>query len=192
VNVFVLVHSIFSRFLRTIAAPAPVGDTAETTKKLIPLGNAVASVARSEIGRGEEIANNQGDDVVRYRAGRKGSGAWCAAFVSWCAEEACRRLDVAMPFARSGGAKKLYRNIGKAGSFVTVPEAGDVVCWHRGKAGSWQGHIAIVEKVGDDGIIHTIEGNVGRFPAKVKRLAHDVTHERLVGFARFPTISKDA
>ncbi len=42
----------------------------------------------------------------------------------------------------------------------------------------------IVELVESNGIIHTIEGNVGRYPSLVHRFQHDVEYERFVGFAR--------
>lgn len=48
--------------------------------------------------------------------------------------------------------------------------------WRRGLT---KGHIGVVESV-DDGLVHTIEGNVGGYPAKVRRLVHDVRKERLV------------
>ena len=97
-----------------------------------------------------------------------------------------------LPFARTGGAKALFKRIRKTGTDLgkdlSLVRPGDVVAWHRGKEGSWQGHIEIVEFVDDSGLLHTIGGNVGRFPAKVKRLVHDPTHERLVGYARLPAM----
>jgi hypothetical protein len=147
------------------------------------------SIAIEEIGNGEEGGNNSGVHVERYM-GKKydgdddDDGSWCAHFVSWCFEQAAIRLKVKLPFKRSGGAKALFRNITRSGQETKNPLPGDVVCWDRGKRGSWQGHIGFVEKA-EDGIIYTIEGNVGRYPSKVKRLTHDIDKDdRLIGFAR--------
>ncbi len=153
-------------------------------------------IARDEIGYGEEGGNNQGPDIVTYRRGRGGDeakGPWCGDFVSWCIEETWAAFAMLPPVHRTPGAKRLYRRVGKAGAFIptSAVEAGDLVCWHRGKDGSGKGHIGIVEAVLNPGVIQTIEGNVGAFPAKVRFLKHDVTHERLVGFARLPLITKE-
>lgn len=151
----------------------------------------VLAIAKQEIGKGEDprLGNNRGSDVYRYR-GADGAGAWCAAFAGYCIEHAYKEMGRALPFKRSNGAKRLFKNIRKAGTYLGRATAavrpGDVVCWHRGKAGSWQGHIGIVSEIHDDGTFSSIEGNVGRVPAKVKEIRHDPTHERIVGFARFP------
>lgn len=156
-----------------------------------PLAAAALDIARREIGHGEEGGNNSGQWVAKYHrieddGNDDDDGAWCASFVSYCFEEGAKALGIQMPFARSGGAKKLFSNIGTAGEFVDDPKPGDVVCWDRGDPGSWQGHIGIVESV-SDGILHTIEGNVGAYPSKVKRLSHDLSSQtRLEGFARSP------
>ncbi len=148
-------------------------------------------VAIENIGNGEEGGNNSGPFVEMLKGkvwdgDNDDDGAWCADFVGWCIEQASDRLGVDMPIQRSGGAKRLFRNIKMAGSEVSNPQPGDVVCWDRGNPGSWMGHIGFVEKY-EDGILHTVEGNVGRYPAKVRRFMHDVLKDtRLIGFARLP------
>ncbi len=155
------------------------------------LGQMALSVAIGEIGNGEEGGNNSGPHVARYHGiaddgDDDDDGAWCASFVSYCCTTAADSLDITLPFSTSSGAKALYKKIGKAGSFVSTPLPGDVVCWDRGKPGSWQGHIGFVEKL-ESGILYTIEGNVGRFPSVVHRIKHDLDREdRLIGFARMP------
>jgi len=153
------------------------------TIDMIKLKRKALEIAISEIGNGEKGANNSGDDVIRYRYGVDTKDAWCASFVSYCFKEASKDLKINLPFQISSGAKKLFKNISTAGFTTDYPLAGDVICWHRGKQGSWQGHIGFVEKVSHDGLIHTIEGNVGNYPAKVARFVHDIQYERLVGFA---------
>ena len=153
------------------------------------LGTTALEVAIENIGKGEEGGNNSGEFVEMlhqrdYDGDPDDDGAWCASFVSWCFEQASKELNVDMPFQRSSGAKSLYRKIGASGEFVDSPEPGDVVCWDRGVKGSWQGHIGIVEKC-ENGILHTIEGNVGRYPSVVSRFVHNLDLQpRLEGFAR--------
>ena len=155
------------------------------------LGLLALSIAVDNIGNGEEGGNNSGPFVEKlhlksWDGNDDDDGAWCAAFVSWCFEEACRRLDIDMPFRRSGSAKRLWKNIKSAGSEPSSPAPGDVVCWDRGKRGSWQGHIGFVENC-EGGILYTVEGNVGSFPSRVKRFMHDLSRQdRLEGFARAP------
>jgi hypothetical protein len=186
------VHSIFRRLLPPSLLAGE--QVSAAPYQLVRPDAMVLHVARQEIGHGEEHANNQGPFLVMYRRGRGGKNSkapWCADYCSWVIEEVYRALGAAVPIERSAHAKTLYKRIGRAGAFVDVPEPADFVCWHRGKAGSRQGHIGIVETVRGDGLIQTIEGNVGLFPAKVKQLLHDTTHERLVGFARLPAIRKE-
>tara|TARA_R110002153_G_scaffold1580_24_gene8223 strand:+ start:5103 stop:5747 length:645 start_codon:yes stop_codon:yes gene_type:complete len=155
------------------------------------VGTESLSVAIENIGNGEEGGNNSGPFVEMLKGktwdgNDDDDGAWCADFVGWCVQVASDRLGVPMPIVRSGGAKKLFSNIKEAGCEVTNPLPGDVVCWDRGNPGSWQGHIGFVEKY-EGGILYTVEGNVGKYPAKVKRFMHDVLKdERLVGYARIP------
>jgi hypothetical protein len=157
------------------------------------LGITTLAVAVEEIGNGETDGNNSGPHVARYKGipdddDSDDDGSWCANFISYCAHMAASRLGVNLPFKKSGGAKRLLKNVSEAGSLVAVPRPGDLVCWDRGKRGSWQGHIGIVEKV-ENGILYTIEGNVGRFPSVVKRFQHDLSDQpRLEGFARMPKV----
>ena len=161
--------------------------------KAIPnlLGLAALEVAIKNLGMGEEGGNNSGEFVEmlhgkNYDGDPDDDGSWCASFISWCFEQACDNLNIKMPFARSGGAKSLYRKIGAAGELIDHPQPGDVVCWDRGVRGSWQGHIGIVEKC-ENGILYTIEGNVGRYPSVVCRFTHNLDLQpRLEGFARCP------
>lgn len=155
------------------------------------LGAATLAVAIEELGNGEEGGNNSGPHVARYKGivddgDPDDDGAWCASFLSYCTSVAADRLGVDMPIKKTGGAKRLHKTVGEAGSFVSAAKPGDIVCWDRGKKGSWQGHVGIVEKV-ENGVLHTVEGNVGRFPSTVQRFKHDLSMQtRLIGFARFP------
>ena len=159
-------------------------------------GRAILDVALEELGHGEVGGNNAGLYVAKYhrRVVQSGDlGPWCASFTSWCCEEAARRLGVALPFKRSGAAKALARNVVKGGGTMITdrdakPQAGDLILFNRGSVLSWQGHIGIVESC-EDGIVQTVEGNVGKYPAKVRRLSHDVANSRRwLGYARPPEV----
>lgn len=160
----------------------------------VMLGELALQIAKTEIGIGETVANNKGSSLDYYRTdidGQKGSGgAWCAAFVASCFERAALthglvKVQSDMPYKRSHGAQRLYKNIGKAGTFVTHPSPGDVVCWRRGiSPRDWRGHVGIVSHVGIGGAFRSIEGNRGRFPAKVQEFSHNVDESKLIGFAR--------
>ena len=156
------------------------------------LAKGALSVARSLIGKGEEGGNNSGPFVEmllgkEYDGDDDDDGAWCAAFVSHCITEAA---GGSVPFGLSFGAKALFKKVCDYGEKSMEPKAGDVVCWDRGKLNedgskSWMGHVGIVERVDGD-VFYTIEGNKGRFPAKVMRFKYELSQEtRLEGFARF-------
>lgn len=168
--------------------PSPDPDSSEA-------GLVALDVAIAQIGKGEEGGNNSGPFVEmlkhkEYDGNTDDDGAWCASFVSWCFEQAYKELNSPMPFAYSEGAKRIYKNVGDAGGFPEDPAPGDVVCWDRGDPGSWQGHVGFVEKV-ENGILYTVEGNVGAFPAKVKRFMHDMKSDsRLEGYSRAPKIER--
>ena len=153
------------------------------------LGLDALRIAISEIGNGEVGGNNSGPHIARYKGiaddgDPDDDGAWCASFVSWCFESAAKARGIQLPFRKSHGAKRLFKNIGESGEYVTNPKPGDVVCWDRGVKGSWQGHIGIVEKI-ENGILYTVEGNVGRYPSIVRRFQHNMDLQtRLEGFAR--------
>ena len=149
-------------------------------------------VAAGEIGHGEIGENNAGPHVDRYRNGKGGRGSWCAHFVSWCYEEACRRRSLMPLWPHEAGAKKLARSIAEIGGWVDVeagdvPLPGDVICWHRRPWGSWHGHIAFVDAYGlDADRLTVIDGNHGSFPAAVDRrdINRGMWRAHLYGVAR--------
>ena len=144
-------------------------------------------LAISFIGKGEEGSNNSGEFIDMIFRRKNVSSNWCAAFVSYCFEEAYAKPDKKMPFARSGSAKKLYKNIGKYGEFTKTPKPGGVACWDRGKPGSWQGHIGIIESYDSTTKSFVcIEGNTGRYNetrGAVRRVEHSLDDKKLEGFA---------
>ena len=189
-------HGLIADGLCGPATQQALFDARETTLEIdcSELHKAALQEARRCIGQGEVGGNNSGEFVEallgkEYDGDDDDDGAWCAAFMSHCFEVAAERCGVDLPFATSFGAKALFRKVKNAGTSDFTPKPGDLVCWDRGKRNpdgskSWQGHVGIVERV-ENGIFHTIEGNRGGFPSKVRRFKyHLATDERLEGFAR--------
>lgn len=118
--------------------------------------------------------NEIGNKATKYRTwyyGNTGTGiAWCAVFVSWCANQAgllnknlIVKTDGAGCFAREGVAK----GWGKWYEGGTTPQPGDIItfCWnglgrYPGQDAYFSDHVGIVEKV-ENGYVYTIEGNTG-------------------------------
>lgn len=174
-----------------IAAP-------EAPNRLREISRQALRRALGEVGNGEEGGNNLGRHVVKYRRARGGifcNGSWCAAFVSWCFEEAAAELGHYLPFKRSEGAKRLASRIARVGRWLSDdenPEPGDVVVWDRGRLlengeTSWKGHIGIVA-LHDPNTdrMDVVEGNRGPFPARVNLFKYysGRWRQRLVGVAR--------
>jgi len=152
-----------------------------------PLAVVVLEVARSELGNGEIGGDNLGPCVAKYQGvddTGKPLGSWCAGFVGWCIEEACSDLGMVCPVQRISWARSLFSRVRRAGMSVDKPIPGDIVLFERGDPGG-SSHIGIVEDLTLE-TLHTIEGNVGRPPAKVKRCQHRVYSDRILGFARLP------
>jgi hypothetical protein len=133
----------------TAAAPVAAGGT--------PAGQAMINLARAEIGVTEQPpGSNESPRIAQFRqatAGAPGPGPWCAYFVSWVAREAGVPLgDAGQGFGRVDDVYAWAKSAGKAipaGS--GRPQPGDLIVWDE--------HMGIVESVGADGSIRTIEGN---------------------------------
>ena len=164
------------------------------------LAEEIIDVALGELGEGEERWNNSGPAIAKYRSEFTSKdfrpdqhlyGEWCAYFVGWCAEKAAQNLGTKLPFEPHGGAKRTVRRIGKAGTFIaragkilTPPAPGDFFSFDRGARGSAAGHVGIILRYEGGGVAETIEGNVGRFPCKVRKFQRDFNRSRLEDIAR--------
>lgn len=161
---------LMSRVLRRAAPP----------DSNMPLRLRALEFARREIGRGEDpsLGNNRGEVLDEYRetAGLPvgGGDAWCAAFI--CAMFVKASLSGKAPFEVSTGAKRLVRNVAVAGLETINPEPGAVICWHRGIAVDWRGHVGLIESYNaESDLLVTIEGNKnlrGQSIAKVERFSY--------------------
>ena len=92
--------------------------------------------------------------------------AWCACFVTWCADEAGLIEEGKVPrYALCLNGVKWFKNKGRWLDKGTVPETGMIIFYDR-RAGNGYGqdgrsdHTGIVEKV-EGNYVYTIEGNWG-------------------------------
>lgn len=121
-------------------------------------GAKIAALAAAEVGVKEQPpGSNDSPRIAEYRkstAGAPGPGPWCAYFASWAAKEA------GVPLGNNGqgfaSVDQLYawaQSAGKANpaSSGKPPKPGDLIIWDE--------HMGIVESVGPDGSIKTVEGN---------------------------------
>ncbi len=180
-----------TRLDRNFPKPEP-GDEHALRVKAVPadvafdgLARLAVQIAAGEIGHGEDpaLGPNRGEWVRQYCAPHGDGHQWCAAFAGWCYQAAADSLAIPLPFKRSLGAKRLGANVAAVGrkfTDATKARAGDLAIWHRGAAGSWLGHVALVESVGDAHTITTVEGNC---PTTVRRRHHDLARERFAWFA---------
>ena len=139
-------------------------------------GNIVKK-AINEIGNGELGGNNKGKYVQLYN--NKLESSWCAGFVSYVLKESkFTKLKYQL------SAKAIWNEAKQLGLNTDTPKAGYLICFWREKKTSWKGHVGIVEKV-DNEYVYTIEGNVGKYPAKVKRFKYNKKSvSRLLGYVK--------
>ncbi|WP_439520274.1 CHAP domain-containing protein [Hydrogenophaga sp.] len=153
-------------------------------------GRAALKVAMAEMAAGatEVGANNSGPYVRKYLNGIIDPPAdWCAAFVSWCYDQ----HPAGCPYGYSLGARDVLKRCRARGWVydhrAEPPQPGDIVVWRRGAIDGWQGHVGLVVESTAGGMLYTIEGNKGGFPARVRRFSYVLrSMDTLLGFARVP------
>lgn len=136
------------------SAPAPAGG----------VGERMVALATGELGVSEINGSNEAPRIREYRTATAGAektpGPWCAYFVSWLAREA------GAPIGANGNGTGYVPTLeawGKQeGRFVRpsegAPRPGDIVIFNWGGSGPAD-HTGIVERIGSNGTIYTIEGN---------------------------------
>lgn len=129
------------------AAVAPQGGSA---------GERMVALARAEVGQAEQPpGSNDSPRIAQYRSSTAGSavGPWCAYFVSWVAQQAGVPLgEQGQGFGAVSAVMDWGRRTGRALPAGSKPQPGDLIIWGNR-------HMAMVESVGADGSISTIEGN---------------------------------
>src|SRR3954452_16784986 len=162
-----------SSTLSALPAPAAAGAGGGT-----PAGQAMLNAVRNEVGVAEQPpGSNDSPRIGQYRQATAGSGVgpWCAYFVSWAARGAGVPLgDSGQGFGRVDDVYAWAQKNGKAIPTGTgKPQPGDLIVWDE--------HIGIVESVGTDGSISTIEGNSSD---KVSRRTYGSDGGGAIGYVR--------
>jgi hypothetical protein len=146
----------FSTALQT-AATTPASLTAlPAASGGTNAGRAALAFAQAEVGQAEQPpGSNDSPRIAQYRQATAGSGVgpWCAYFVSWAARQAGTPLgDQGQGFGRVDDVWAWGERTGRATPAASAhPQPGDLIVWDE--------HIGIVESVGADGSINTVEGN---------------------------------
>ena len=144
------------------AGVSPTATTATMAPAALPAtggtgaGQAMVNLARNELGVTEQPpGSNESPRIAQFRqatAGAPGPGPWCAYFVSWAAREAGVPIgDAGQGFGAVADVWAWGQSSGKSLPAGSTPSPGDLIVWNH--------HIGIVESVGADGSINTIEGN---------------------------------
>jgi len=170
----------FASMLQGAMAPGAAGATGVAGAAGVPangsIGAKMVAIASREVGQAESPpGSNNSPRIAQYRsatAGSPGPGPWCAYFTSWVAREA--GAPVGPNGSGFGSVDALYawaQQAHKALPKGATPQPGDLIVWDE--------HIGIVESVGPNGVVNTIEGNSSD---KVTRRQHPAGSE--VGYVR--------
>jgi hypothetical protein len=148
--------SSFRTQLDTATGPWSASATAPVPGSGTNAGQAILNLVRGEVGVTEQPpGSNDSPRIAQYRQATAGSGVgpWCAYFTSWAAREAGVPLgDAGQGFGRVDDVWAWAERSGKAiPTDGGKPQPGDLIVWDE--------HIGIVDAVGADGTISTIEGN---------------------------------
>jgi hypothetical protein len=132
--------------------------TLTTPQPASSAGQAIVNLVSQEVGVSEQPpGSNDSPRIAQFRQATAGSGVgpWCAYFTSWAAREAGVPLgDNGQGFGRVDDVYAWAQKAGKA-----IPNTGGDVKPQPGDLIVWDEHIGVVESVGADGTINTIEGN---------------------------------
>ena len=159
-----------------------VGDSTATAAPMgaaTGAGGAILNLVRPEVGVAEQPpGSNDSPRIAQYRqatAGAPGPGPWCAYFVSWAAREAGVPLgDAGQGFGRVDVVWAWGERAGKAiPAGNGTPQPGDLIVWDE--------HMGIVESVGADGSVTTIEGNSSD---RVSRRTYGADGGGAIGYVR--------
>ena len=137
-------------------ATAAAGPAAFTPAAAPGAGGGLVAAAGGEVGQVEQPpGSNDSPRIAEYRTAVAGSGVgpWCAYFASWAAKQAGTPLgEAGQGF---GSVDALYAWAERTGKATPAgngpPKPGQLIIWDE--------HMGIVESVGPDGSIKTIEGN---------------------------------
>lgn len=143
----------------------------------------IVTVARGELGNSEQDVGGQ-----KYKDWYGMDDDWCAMFVSWCADQCGYINSGIMPKTASVDTmKKWYedKNLYHTKDGYE-PKVGDIIFFGNGSS-----HVGIVSEYNaEEGIVTTIEGNIGRSVtspyhqgSKVSQNFYPTTYKQIVGYA---------
>jgi len=136
-------------------------------------GTAIINVAESQIG------NTGGETYWRWY-GFVSRVEWCAAFVSWCAEQGGYISSGAViKFASCGTGTTWFKNNGlwQYGGGAYIPQPGDYIFFDWNADGG-ANHVGLVE-ICENNIVYTIEGNSSD---SVRRRFYNLYDNRILGY----------
>ena len=137
--------------MATAAVAAPPGLAAGGSA-----GARALAAAQAEVGVAEQPpGSNDSPRIAEYRTATAGSGVgpWCAYFVSWAAAQAGAPVgEQGQGMGATIAIEEWGKRTGRSLPAGSTPQPGDLIVWGNR-------HIGIVESVGADGSINTIEGN---------------------------------
>lgn len=150
------------------------------------VGQRMVALAQQELGVSETGGNNESTRIKEYRSATAGAedtpGPWCAYFVSWLAKSAGAPIGAGgngtgyVPTLEAWG-KQTNRFV-EHGS--QPPQPGDIVIFDWAGDGTAD-HTGIVESVGADGSVRTIEGNASD---TVMRRTYAASSNDIKGYVR--------
>ena len=131
----------------------------------------IVEIASAQVG-------NKGGQPYWSWYGFKSRIAWCACYVSWCADQ-CGYIDAGIipKFSLCSDGVTWFKKNGQWQDRNYLPQAGDLIFF------DWEGdgrcnHVGIVEKC-EDGVVYTIEGNSGN---ACKRQHYAVGSRKIYGY----------
>jgi cell wall-associated NlpC family hydrolase len=162
------------------AGTATLTPTTATQPAASSAGQAIVNLASQEVGVAEQPpGSNDSPRIAQFRQATAGSGVgpWCAYFTSWAAREAGVPLgDSGQGFGRVDDVYAWAQKAGKA-----IPNTGGDVKPQPGDLIVWDEHIGVVDSVGTDGTINTIEGNSSD---QVSRRSYAPGQRPAIGYVR--------
>ena len=176
-----LLHSVADRVLdRAAERRRGHADAHDRRAPASSAGQAIVNLVSQEVGVKEQPpGSNDSPRIAQFRQATAGSGVgpWCAYFTSWAAREAGVPLgDNGQGFGRVDDVYAWAQKAGKA-----VPNTGADVKPQPGDLIVWDEHIGVVESVGTDGTINTIEGNSSD---QVSRRSYAPGQRPAIGYVR--------
>jgi len=156
------------------------GDTQYVSHVLqyYPFGKAtgMGSQAIVEVALSQE--GNVGGEPYWSWYGFDSRVAWCACFVSWCAEQ-CGYIDAGIipRFSLCTDGVSWFKAAGQWQNAGYTPKAGDIIFFDWGNDGSCD-HVGIVEYA-ENGVVHTIEGNSSD---SCRRKSYSIGDHTVIGY----------